>query len=231
MKEIWKENSASESCDIKNLSEYLIKEQNKALRDSTTSIKEELKEERKAFRESIEANQRPGSESTARRIPQRRTHPEFNKRRDNRVARNIHQEVHRNKRPRTKGAVTFEGEENIRQAREEDCSSADGEGKPNSWFFHWTTRSGRLDLLESSTSSECKKEVIRQQDKYIEDTAALGKVNFKILINISISSYCFHIYCIVQIKSHGSKTNTCLINYFMILILIWEFVTALILWS
>jgi hypothetical protein len=39
MKEISEENSASESCDIKKLSEYLIKEQNKALRDSITSIK------------------------------------------------------------------------------------------------------------------------------------------------------------------------------------------------
>jgi hypothetical protein len=33
MKEISKENSASESCDIKNLLEYIIKKQNKALRD------------------------------------------------------------------------------------------------------------------------------------------------------------------------------------------------------
>jgi hypothetical protein len=57
MKEISKENSASESCDIKNLSEYQIKKQNKALRDSITSIKEELKQEIKAFRESIEGSQ------------------------------------------------------------------------------------------------------------------------------------------------------------------------------
>jgi hypothetical protein len=46
-----------ESCDSKNLLQYLIKEQNGTLRDSTTSIKEELKEERKAFRKTIEANQ------------------------------------------------------------------------------------------------------------------------------------------------------------------------------
>jgi gas vesicle protein len=57
MKEISKENSASKSCDIMNLLQYLIKEQNKALRNSITSITEELKEERKAFRKRIEANQ------------------------------------------------------------------------------------------------------------------------------------------------------------------------------
>jgi hypothetical protein len=39
MKEISKENSASESCDITNLLEYLKKEQNEALRDNIESIK------------------------------------------------------------------------------------------------------------------------------------------------------------------------------------------------
>jgi hypothetical protein len=139
MKEISEENSASESCDIKNLSQYLItKEQNKALRDSITSIKEELKEERKAFRESVEGNQRPGSESTARRIQQRRCARSSE-------GKFIRKPIGRTfygswaiEGPRREGTVTFEDEENIRQARQEVCSSAVGSSTGLQEVGDWT---------------------------------------------------------------------------------------------
>jgi hypothetical protein len=80
--------------------------------------------------------------------------------RDNRVARkqlqpkNQRVKARRNKGQLPEGAVTSEDEENIPQARQEDCSSAVGDRKSNSWFFHWTTRFRRLDVLESSVTSE-----------------------------------------------------------------------------
>jgi hypothetical protein len=85
-----------------------------------------VKEERKGFRGSIEGNRRPGSESTARRMPQRRCIKSSEGKFIRKPIERIFYGSWSIEGPRHEGAVTFQDEENIRQARQEDCSSAGG---------------------------------------------------------------------------------------------------------
>jgi hypothetical protein len=76
---------------------------------------------------------RAGSESTARRMP----HLEFNMGRDHRVER--------------ERVATADTREDISPNYQKANSD---EGNATSWFFHWTTRCRRLDVLEGSANAQ-----------------------------------------------------------------------------